>query len=60
MNRMILKIDFEKTYDKVKSSFLQQTFGMKGISNEWHALIHNFIFGESVAIKVNETVGRYY
>jgi hypothetical protein len=32
LNRVILKIDFEKSYDKVKWSFLQQTLGMKYFS----------------------------
>jgi hypothetical protein len=30
LNGVILKIDFEKAYDKVKWSFLQQTLRMKG------------------------------
>jgi hypothetical protein len=29
-NGVILKIDFKNAYDKVKSSFLQQTLKMKG------------------------------
>jgi mannosylglycoprotein endo-beta-mannosidase len=35
LNGVILKIDFEKAYDKVKWSFLQQTLRMKGFSDEW-------------------------
>jgi hypothetical protein len=54
LNRVILKIDFEKAYDKVKWSFLQQTPRMKGFSNEWRALIHSFVSRGSVAIKVND------
>jgi hypothetical protein len=34
LNGVILKIDFEKAYDKVKLSFLQQTLRMKDFSNE--------------------------
>jgi hypothetical protein len=60
LNGVILKIDFEKAYDKVKWSFLQQTLRMKGFSQEWRSLIHNFIFGGSVAIKVNDDVGKYF
>jgi hypothetical protein len=59
-NGVILKIDFEKAYDKFKWSFLQQILRMKGFSDEWCALIHNFVFGESVATKVNDDVGRYF
>jgi hypothetical protein len=32
---IILKIDFEKAYDKVKWNFLQQTLAMKGSSQKW-------------------------
>jgi hypothetical protein len=46
LNGVILKIDFEKAYDKVKWSFLQQTLRMKGFSDEWRALINNFVFEE--------------
>jgi hypothetical protein len=60
LNGIILKIEFEKTYDKVKWSFLHQTLRMKGFSQEWHALIYNFIFGESVAIKVNDDISKYF
>jgi hypothetical protein len=33
---------------------------MKGFSEEWHALIHNFVSGGSVSIKVNDDIGRYF
>ena len=58
LNGVIFKIDFEKAYDKVKWSFLQQTLRMKGFSEIWRAWIHNFITGGSVAIKVNDDVDK--
>ena len=33
---------------------------MKGFSDEYRAMIHNFVSGESVAIKVNNDVGRNF
>jgi hypothetical protein len=33
---------------------------MKGFSDEWRALINSFVSGGSVAIKVNDDVGRYF
>jgi hypothetical protein len=60
LNRVILKLYFEKAYDKVKWYFLQQTLRMKGFSEEWRALIRNFVSGDSVAIKVNDEVGWYF
>jgi hypothetical protein len=54
---VILKLDFEKAYDKVKWSFLQQTLRMKCFSDEWCALINSFVSEDSVAIKVNDDIG---
>jgi hypothetical protein len=42
-NGVFLKLDFEKSYEKFKWSFLQQTLIIKGFSNEWRALINNFM-----------------
>jgi hypothetical protein len=60
LNGVILKIDFEKAYDKVKWPFLFQVFKMKGFSMEWLALVRTFVQGGSVAIKVNDDVGHYF
>jgi hypothetical protein len=60
LNGVILKVDFEKAYDKVKWPFLQQTLRMKGFSPLWGQWIHQFVCGGSVAVKVNNDVGRYF
>ena len=61
MSGVIFKIDFEKAYDKVKWSFLQQALRMKGrFSDKWRQWIHNFVTGGSVVIKVNDDVGHYF
>ena len=39
---LIFKIDFEKAYDRVKWSFLQQTLRMKGFSQKWCSWIQQF------------------
>jgi hypothetical protein len=57
---VILMINFEKTYNKVKWSFLQQNFRIKGFSDKCRALIHSFVLEDSAAIKVNDIVGRYF
>jgi hypothetical protein len=33
---------------------------MKGFFEEWHTPIHNFVSGGSVAVKVNDDVGRNF
>jgi hypothetical protein len=48
LNRIILKLNFEKAYDKVKWSFLQQKLRIKGFSDESRALINSFMSGGSV------------
>jgi hypothetical protein len=57
-NGVIFKIDFEKYYDKVKWSFLQQTLRMKGFSPKWCRWIQNMVTGGSVGIKVNDDIGH--
>ena len=54
--RDVLNIDFEKAYDKVKWSFLQQTLRMKGFSPKWCRWIEGMVTGESVGIKVNDDI----
>jgi hypothetical protein len=60
LNGVILKLDFEKAYDKVKWSFQHQMLRMKYFLDEWRALINSFVSRGSVAIKVNDDVGRYF
>jgi hypothetical protein len=57
---VIFKIDFEKAYDKVKWSFLQQTLRMKGFSLKWRRWVESMVTGGSVGIKINDEVGPYF
>jgi len=60
MDGIVLKLDFEKAYDKVKWSFLQQALRMKGFSPEWCEWIQNVISGGHVGVKVNDELGPYF
>ena len=57
---VILKIDFEKAYDKVNWNFLLQSLRMKGFSSKWIEWIKSFISGGSVAVNINDEVGHYF
>jgi hypothetical protein len=57
MNRVIIKLDFKKAYDKMKWEFLQQTLKMKGFLEKWCHWIDQFMNKGSVDIKVNDDVG---
>lgn len=60
LNEVILKLDFEKAYDKVDWKFLQQTLRMKGFSELWCKWIEHIVTGGSVAVKVNDEIGHYF
>jgi hypothetical protein len=55
---VIIKLDFEKAYDEVKLSFLQQTLRMKGFFSRVHALINDFVSGGSVTLAATSRLGK--
>jgi hypothetical protein len=55
---LLLKIDFEKAYDKIIWSFVEQTLRMKGFSPKWCQWVASFMEGGHVGIKVNDEVGK--
>jgi hypothetical protein len=57
---VILKLDFEKAYDKVKWPFLQQVLRMKGFSSKWCSWIEQVVTKGSVGIKVNNGIGHNF
>ena len=57
---VILKLDFEKAYDKVKWSLLQQTLRMKSFSLLWCAWIDQVVSRGSVGMNVNDDIGYFF
>jgi hypothetical protein len=60
LDGVLLKIDFEKAYDKVKWPFLQQTLRMKGFDPKWCKWINDFVSRCSVGVRVNDDIGHYF
>jgi hypothetical protein len=50
LDGVLFKIDFEKTYGKVKWPFLQQVLRMKGFNHLWCDRIKQFVQEGSVGI----------
>lgn len=50
---MLLKVDFEKTYDLVSWDFLDYMLGRMGFSNKWRSWIRACLISASVSILVN-------
>jgi hypothetical protein len=60
MDGILLKIDFEKAYDKVNWDFLQQALCMNGFDPKWCQWVQNFVSRGSVGVRVNSDVGHYF
>ena len=48
LNGVVLKLYFQKAYDKINWSFLQQTLRMKGFSPIWRQWNENIVIKGSV------------
>jgi hypothetical protein len=57
---LILKLDFEKAYDKINWLVLQQALRMKGLCPIWCKWIETIVNGGRVGVKVNDEVGHYF
>jgi hypothetical protein len=53
-------LDFEKAYDKVKCSFLQQAMQMKGFSHKWCDWVQSIVSRGHVGVKVNDEIGPFF
>jgi hypothetical protein len=60
MSGVILKIDFEEAYHKVKWPFLFQALCTKGFSPMWVYWVKSFISGGIVLVNINDDVGKFF
>ena len=57
---LILKIDFEKAYDKVRWNFLKEVMKGKGLPELWISWVMQIVQGGRVCVNVNGQRGSYF
>ena len=57
---VVLKLDFEKAYDKVNWEFLLECHKLRGFSDTWCNWIKQILLNGTVSIKLNNQVGPYF
>jgi len=58
--RIVLKLDFEKAYDKISWAFLLDVLKPSGFSNTWCSWIQKVVTGGTVSVKLNDVTGPYF
>lgn len=57
---ILLKLDYEKAYDRVNSEFLEQMITQRGFRQKWINKIKTLIYRGSVGIRLNGTESGYF
>lgn len=57
---LILKIDFEKAYDRVRWDFLEEVLQGKGFPSKWIQWVMQTVKGRQVYVNINATRGPYF
>jgi hypothetical protein len=57
---VVLKLDFEKAYDKVSWEFLLKCLRARGFNSTWCEWIEKILHNGTVAVKLNGQLGPYF
>ena len=57
---VILKLDFEKAYDKVNWNFLLGCHKAKGFNDMWCSWIRKILHNGTISVKINNQVASYF
>lgn len=59
-NGVVLKLDFEKAYDKISWKFLKRCFEQRGFDKRWCDWIWAVMTSGTLNVKVNDFLGPYF
>ena len=51
---MVLKLDYEKAYDRVSWSFLEEMLETRGFGGRWRGWLRQVVRGGSICIRIND------
>jgi hypothetical protein len=57
---VILKLDFEKAYDKVCWGFLMKCLRMRGFDELWCSWVEKILHNGTISVKLNNCMGPYF
>jgi hypothetical protein len=57
---IMLKLDYEKAYDKVSWSFLEDMLKSRGFRDKWISWIRRVVRGGSLCIRINDENSTYF
>ncbi|CAN6218645.1 unnamed protein product [Urochloa humidicola] len=57
---LVLKLDFEKAYDKISWKFLMDCLRNRGFSDKWCSWIWEVMTSGTLSVKVNDKMGKYF
>jgi len=57
---LVLKLDFEKAYDKISWKFLFECLSQRGFPEKWCIWIKEVVTSGTLSVKVNDMVGPYF
>ena len=57
---IVLKLDYEKAYDRVKWDFLDKMLCSRGFGDIWRTWIGEWLEGGSICVRLNDVNGGYF